>query len=79
MKLIKVCIGSSCHIRGSYAVVQAFKRLIKEKKLEDQFELEGSFCMGRCQNGVSVECQGHYYSASAETAEAVFNEITGEE
>ncbi|MGD9474689.1 MAG: (2Fe-2S) ferredoxin domain-containing protein [Eubacteriaceae bacterium] len=78
MKLIKVCIGSSCHIRGSYAVVQAFKRLIKENKLEDQFELEGSFCMGRCQNGVSIECEGRHYSASAETAEEVFQQIRGD-
>ena len=33
---IYVCIGSSCHLKGSYNIINAFKELIAEYKLEDQ-------------------------------------------
>ncbi|WKY48635.1 (2Fe-2S) ferredoxin domain-containing protein [Eubacteriaceae bacterium ES3] len=78
MKMIKVCIGSSCHVRGSYQVVQIFKRLLKDKNLQEDFVLEGSFCMGHCQDGVSVECEGNFYSVTEDTAEFIFTQITGE-
>ena len=28
---IKVCIGSSCHLRGSYEVIEKLKQLIDSK------------------------------------------------
>lgn len=30
---IYVCIGSSCHLKGSYNIINAFKELIAEYKL----------------------------------------------
>ena len=27
---IKVCVGSSCHLKGSYNVIEAFKEILKK-------------------------------------------------
>lgn len=51
---VSICVGSSCHLKGSYHIIKAFEELIKKQKLEDQVELKASFCLGRCTNGVSV-------------------------
>ena len=45
---ITVCIGSSCHIKGSRQVVEGLQRLIADNKLTDKVELAGTFCMGKC-------------------------------
>ena len=45
---ITVCIGSSCHIKGSRAVVEEFQKQVEERGLEDRVELSGTFCMGNC-------------------------------
>lgn len=66
---ITVCIGSSCHLKGSRAVVERLERLILEQGLKDEIELRGAFCMGQCQTGVSVLLDGTYYSLSPEETE----------
>ena len=40
---ITVCIGSSCHLKGSRQVIQTLQRLIAEHQLQDQVELSGTF------------------------------------
>ena len=70
---ITVCIGSSCHIKGSRQVVEELQRLIKENDLSEKVELGGTFCMGQCQQGVCVTVDGEFYSVSPETAEEFFN------
>lgn len=52
--IIKICVGSSCHLKGSYDVVEAMKSLVKKYSVEDQIELQASFCLGNCAKGVSV-------------------------
>jgi NADH:ubiquinone oxidoreductase subunit E len=54
MRSISVCVGSSCHLRGAYEVVNEFQRLIAENSLTDQIELKACFCLGKCQDGVSI-------------------------
>lgn len=78
MKTIRVCVGSSCHVNGSYNVVQALNRIIKERELGEDIELVGSFCMGQCTEGVAVECDDIIYSVSVENAEEIFGKIWGE-
>lgn len=56
--VVKVCVGSSCHLRGSYDVIEEFKRLIKKYGVEDKVELQATFCVGNCMNGVSVLSDG---------------------
>lgn len=65
---VTVCIGSSCHLKGSRQVVETLQRLIAENELKDKVDLAGTFCMGNCQNGVSVTVDGKLFSVSPETA-----------
>ena len=70
---VTVCIGSSCHIKGSHQVVEQLQALIAQKKLEDQIELAGTFCMNNCQNGVCVSCDDQIYSLTPDTVDQFFN------
>ncbi len=69
---ITVCIGSSCHIKGSRQVVEQLQYLISEKNLGDKVELAGTFCMGKCQQGVCVNVDDNFYSVTPDTVEAFF-------
>lgn len=71
---ITVCIGSSCHIKGSRQVVETFKRLIQEHQLGGKVELSGTFCMGNCQRGVCVKVDDTLHSVAPETAQAFFSD-----
>jgi len=72
MLKITVCIGSSCHIKGSRQVVEQLQYLIAENKLGDKVELGGSFCMGKCQQGVCVTVNDAFYSVTPDTVEEFF-------
>ena len=67
MMKITVCIGSSCHIKGSRQVVEQLQYLIAENNLGDKVELGGTFCMGKCQQGVCVTVNGAFFSVTPET------------
>ena len=69
---ITVCIGSSCHLKGSRQVVQSLQQLIEKNSLSNKVELSGTFCMGNCQKGVCVTLDGELYSLSPETTEQFF-------
>ena len=71
MKVI-ICIGSSCHLKGSRQVVEKLQALVKENHLEDKVELGGTFCMGDCVNGVNVTVDGEKHSVSHDTTEEFF-------
>lgn len=73
---ITVCIGSSCHIKGSRQVVEQLQNLIAENNVSDKVELGGTFCLGNCQQGVCVKVDENFYSVSPETVGDFFaNEI----
>ena len=73
---VTVCIGSSCHIKGSRQVVEKLQALIAENNVGDKVELGGTFCLGNCQQGVCVSVDGAFHSVSPETAGEFFaNEI----
>ncbi len=69
---VTVCIGSSCHIKGSRAVVEGLQYLINENGVGDKVELGGTFCMGQCQKGVCVTVDDDFYSVTPETVEDFF-------
>lgn len=69
---ITVCIGSSCHIKGSRQVVEQLQYYISENNLKDKIDLAGAFCMGKCQTGVNVTVDGESFSVSPETVEDFF-------
>lgn len=73
---VTVCIGSSCHIKGSRQVVERLQHLIAQEKLGDCVELGGTFCMGKCQEGVCVTVDDRFFSVSPDTVDGFFeNEI----
>ncbi len=77
MKIV-VCIGSSCHIKGSRQVVKELQTLIAEENLGDKIELGGTFCMGKCQQGVCVTVDDVFYSVTPDTVKDFFEkEIKG--
>lgn len=77
MKII-VCLGSTCHIKGSRRVVEQLQYLIAENDLDDKVELGGSFCMKNCQQGVCVTVNGEFFSVTADSVEEFFNkEVLG--
>ena len=56
MLIVQVCVGSSCHLKGSAEIVQMFESAIAEYHIEDEVILTGSFCIGKCNRvGVSVQ------------------------
>ena len=68
-----VCIGSSCHIKGSRQVVELLQEKIAEHDLKDKVELAGTFCLGRCQEGVCVLLDDEFHSLTPENTEEFFN------
>ncbi|MBO5007519.1 MAG: NAD(P)H-dependent oxidoreductase subunit E [Clostridia bacterium] len=69
---ITVCIGSSCHLKGSRQVVEQLQYLISENNLKDKVDLGGTFCMGDCQNGVCVKIDDKAYSVDPDTTNEFF-------
>ena len=69
---ITVCIGSSCHIKGSRQVVEELQNLIKENGVGDKVELGGTFCLGQCQQGVCITVDEAFHSVSPETVKDFF-------
>ena len=54
--LIQICVGSSCHIKGSPEIVELFTKAIEDNNLQDEITLAGSFCIGECNRlGVTVQ------------------------
>lgn len=69
---VTVCIGSSCHIKGSRQVVEDLQYLIAKEELGDRIELGGTFCMHQCQKGVCVTIDGELFSVSPESVGEFF-------
>ena len=72
MLKITVCIGSSCHIKGSRQVVEQLQTLVSANNLGDKVELSGTFCMGQCQKGVCVTVNDDFYSVTPQSVEEFF-------
>ena len=54
--IVQVCVGSSCHIKGSADIVELLQKAVEEHHLEYDVTLAGSFCIGKCNRvGVTVQ------------------------
>lgn len=69
---VTVCIGSSCHLKGSRQVVEQLQYQINQHNLKDAVELGGTFCMGQCQQGVCVTVDDNFFSVTPETVNDFF-------
>lgn len=75
---ITICIGSSCHLKGSRTIIQKLQQKIKEAPVDAKIELSGSFCMNNCANGVSVKIGEEIFSVSPDTVDEFFEkEVLG--
>ena len=54
--VVQVCVGSSCHLKGSEELALMLQKAIEENGLENEVVLMGSFCIGKC-NPVGVTIQ----------------------
>ena len=70
--VITICIGSSCHLKGSRDIVTKLEELVAEHQVGDKVELSGSFCMGECVKGVCVKLDGELFSLKPDTTEDFF-------
>lgn len=57
---VYICVGSSCHLKGSYHIIKAFQELITKYHLENKVELKASFCLEHCTKGVSVKVEEEF-------------------
>ena len=72
---LSVCIGSSCHIKGSYNVIQTFQEMIEESNLHDKVDFKGTFCMKRSDKpGVSVAIDNESFNIDPAQARTFFKE-----
>ena len=71
---VTICIGSSCHIKGSHRVVEQLQQLLAEHHLTDKVELAGTFCMGKCQEGVCVTVDDTFHSVNPDAVKEFFDE-----
>ena len=56
MLFVQVCVGSSCHLKGSQEIVELLEAAVAEHHIEDEVVLSGSFCIGKCNRvGVTVQ------------------------
>jgi len=71
---ITVCIGSSCHLKGSRRIVEVLQELVRVYDLDDKVELGGTFCLGKCQQGVCVMVDDEFFSVSPDDVKMFFEE-----
>lgn len=71
---VSVCLGTGCYLRGSYDVLKIFNRLVEAYGIPGEIQLKGTFCLERCDSGVSVKINGELITGvTPENAEQVFN------
>ncbi len=73
MKVITVCVGSACHLKGSHDLINYFKEAIAQAGLEKEVELKGTFCMDKCTDGANLLIDEDLFHAnSVDEARAIF-------
>ncbi len=72
MNEIIICVGSSCHLKGSEKIIEIFKEEIEKNQLQ-KTKISGSFCQGNCTEGVNIEINGQKIAAvNEENAREIF-------
>lgn len=73
MKVVHICIGSACHLKGTHEVIEIFKEMIATYHLEEKLELKAAFCTGHCTEAVAVQkWDGQILSVSQKNAKEIF-------
>ena len=74
--IVLICVGSSCHLKGSEKIVELFQKAISENNLDNDVTLAGSFCTGQCNRvGVTVTVDDDVYTGiTPENFDSFFND-----
>ena len=73
---ISVCIGSACHLKGSYNVINSIQKEIEKNELADKVSINGTFCTGNGgSKGVAVLVDNNYYGVEPSKVEEFFNDV----
>lgn len=74
--IIQICVGSSCHIKGSPEIVALLQKAVEEYNLQDEVTLAGSFCIGKCNRvGVTIQVDDDIHvGITKENFKEFFNE-----
>ena len=71
-----VCIGSSCHLKGSYNVIQTLQQIIETQHLHEKVNLKATFCIKKCDNdGIGIMIEDKHYTVRPENIKTFFNDI----
>ena len=75
MVSINVCVGSACHLKGSYDLINSLQELINDSNCDDQVEVKAAFCLGRCSHAISVkfEDEEDIFQIEPKDAKVFFN------
>ena len=76
MLFVQICVGSSCHIKGSQTIVELFQKAMSEHGVENDIVLSGSFCIGKCNRvGVTIQVNDDIHiGITPENFKEFFNE-----
>ena len=76
MVIVQVCVGSSCHLKGSPEIVELLQKAVEVHHLEDKVTLAGSFCIGKCNRvGVTIQVNDDIHvGVTKENFKEFFNE-----
>ena len=83
--IIRICVGSSCHLKGSSDIIELLEKAVADHHLETEVTLAGSFCIGKCNRiGVTVQVDDEIYTGITREnfkeffTETVLNKIQNE-
>ncbi|MBQ3125362.1 MAG: (2Fe-2S) ferredoxin domain-containing protein [Clostridia bacterium] len=74
--VIKICVGSSCHLKGSQEIVELLTKAVEDYNLGNDITLTGSFCIGKCNRlGVTVQVDDEIHTGiTRENFKEFFND-----
>lgn len=80
--LIRVCLGTACHVRGGERILDQFQRILDVEPggttRDFQFSLEAVNCLGCCASGPVIILDGKYYAMmAASKVERVLKKFKG--
>ncbi len=78
--IIKVCMGTACHVRGAPRVLDEIARKLQiaagETTADGAFTLETVNCLGACALGPVVVVDNRYYRAAPDTIDKMLKEVS---
>jgi len=75
MITIHVCIGSACHLKGAYNIIDKLSQFVESGNLGDKIEIKAALCLGNCAEAVSVRIndEERVISINEKNVEEFFN------